>query len=75
MLVLTLTIFVGALWSGLYLISRDPRSPRLYLSGIGLVLYAVCLGVEALVPYTTAPQIIQTLTVVSQALLPLPAVC
>jgi len=35
-----------ALWLGLYLICRDPRSPRLLFAGLGLVAYALALACD-----------------------------
>ena len=37
-------IYGLALWLGLYLIGRDPRSPRLLLTGLGLVSYALAIA-------------------------------
>ena len=37
-----------ALWLGLYLIGRDPRSPRLLLTGLGLVAYALAVAGDLL---------------------------
>lgn len=34
------------LWMGLYLISRNPRSPRLLATGLGLAAYAVALACD-----------------------------
>lgn len=41
LLVFDIIIFAGTLWLGLYLIGRDRRNPRLCLSGLGLVSYAL----------------------------------
>lgn len=47
---LTAFVFVYgvALWLGLYLLGRDPRSPRLLLTGLGLVAYALAVACELL---------------------------
>ena len=37
-----------ALWSGLYLIGRDPRSSRLLLTGLGLLTYAFAVACDLL---------------------------
>ncbi len=37
-------VYAFALWLGLYLIARDPRSPRLVLTGAGLAAYALALA-------------------------------
>ena len=46
----TTTIFVYglAIWLGLYLIGRDPRSARLLLTGSGLLAYALALACDPL---------------------------
>ncbi|MGF1470470.1 MAG: hypothetical protein ACFB50_01860 [Rubrobacteraceae bacterium] len=43
-----------ALWLGLYLIGRDPRSPRLLLTGLGLVSYALAVAGKLLVSVSSA---------------------
>lgn len=43
-----------AWWLGLYLLGRDLRSPRLSLSGAGLVLYALALAADLLARDTDA---------------------
>ena len=40
--------YSAALWLGLYLLSRDPRSPRLALTGLGLIAYALAVATDLL---------------------------
>ena len=42
-------------WSGLHLVSRDPRSVRLLLAGCGLVCYALGWGCSILTSYISSP--------------------
>ncbi len=63
----TITAFVSvygiALWLGLYLIGRDPRSPRLLFTGLGLVAYALAVACDLLIdaaPQHLAPVFVQT---------------
>ena len=44
----TALVYGLALWLGLYLIGRDPRSPRLLLTGAGLLAYALALACDLL---------------------------
>jgi hypothetical protein len=44
----TALVYGLALWPGLYLIGRDPRSPRLLLTGLGLLTYALALACDLL---------------------------
>lgn len=48
MLTWQLIIFGYTLWLGLYLIARNPRNPRLSLTGLGLAAYALALGLTLL---------------------------
>ena len=50
----TLLTYGLALWLGLYLIGRDPRAPRLLLTGSGLLAYALVLAYDLL--SATAPE-------------------
>ena len=52
-LLLTLPVAGLAWWLGLYLIARDPCSPRLTRSGAGLLIYASAAGVDLLATVTT----------------------
>ncbi len=47
-------VYGFAFWLGLYLIGRDPRSPRLLLAGSGLVAYALALACDLLSVATTS---------------------
>lgn len=47
-LTLQIIAFGLVLWLGLYLISRNPKSARLLLAGLGLVTYSVGLMLELL---------------------------
>ena len=50
-----------ALWLGLYLIRRDPRSPRLLLTGLGLLSYALAVACYLIsVAMTDPPSILVT---------------
>ena len=44
----TALVYGLALWLGLYLIGRDPRAPRLLLTGSGLLAYALALACDLL---------------------------
>jgi hypothetical protein len=44
----TVLVFGLALWLGLYLIGRDPRAPRLLLTGSGLLAYALAVACDLL---------------------------
>lgn len=48
MLLLNLFIFALTTWLGLYLLTRNPASPRLRFAGIGLLSYAPGLAIELL---------------------------
>lgn len=54
---LSIFVFVYglALWLGLYLIGRDPRNPRLLLTGLGLIAYAVAVAGYLLAGVAPAP--------------------
>ena len=41
-------VYGVALWLGLYLLGRDPRSPRLALTGFGLIAYALAVACNLL---------------------------
>ncbi|MGB3682089.1 MAG: hypothetical protein WA990_06335 [Rubrobacteraceae bacterium] len=41
-------VYGAALWLGFYLIGRDPRSPRLVLTGLGLIAYALAVASDLL---------------------------
>ena len=63
----TVTVFVLvyglAFWLGLYLIGRDPRSPRLLLTGFGLVAYALAVACDLLIdgaPQQLTPALART---------------
>lgn len=47
-------VYGYALWLGLYLIVRDPRSPALLLTGLGLAAYALALACDLLAGATPA---------------------
>ena len=42
----TALVYGLALWLGLYPIGRDPRAPRLLLTGSGLLAYALALACD-----------------------------
>ena len=44
----TVLVYGLALWLGLYLIGRNPRAPRLLLTGSGLLAYALALACDLL---------------------------
>lgn len=58
MIAVTLSVFVIvfglALWLGLYLIGRDPQSPRLLLTGLGLLAYALAVAGNLLASVASA---------------------
>ncbi len=68
-------VYGFALWLGLYLIARDPRSPRLLLTGLGLVAYAAALAGDLLAGAATAPGLGSALARARAPLLLLPALC
>lgn len=43
-----------SLWLGLYLLGRDPDDSKLRWTGLGLVVYAVTLALNSLIPYAPA---------------------
>ena len=65
--------YAFALWLGLYLVGRDPRSPRLLLTGCGLVAYALALACDLLVAASADPW--PALVRAGRPLLLLPALC
>ena len=73
---LAVAVFVYgfACWLGMYLIGRDPRSPRLRLTGAGLVAYALALASDLLAE-AAAPDLARALARVRWTLVPLPALC
>lgn len=48
MLITFVLVYGLALWLGLYLIGRDPGSPRLLLTGLGLVAYSLAVSGDLL---------------------------
>ena len=68
------TVYALALWLGLYLIGRDPRSPRLLLAGSGLLAYAFAVACNLLAD-AASPELAVVLTRVGWPLLLLPALC
>jgi len=46
--IIVVPIYGLALWLGLYLVRRDPRSPLLLLTGLGLPAYALALACDLL---------------------------
>ena len=72
----TLSIIVGvyglALWLGLYLIGRDPQSPRLLLTGLGLLAYALAVAGNLLADVTPS-DLATTIDRLGRPLLLLPA--
>lgn len=47
-LIAVVLVYGFALWLGLYLVVRDPRSPALLLTGLGLAAYALALACDLL---------------------------
>ncbi len=47
-LIVFVLVYGLALWLGLYLIGRDPRSPRLLFTGLGLIAYALAVAGDLL---------------------------
>jgi hypothetical protein len=68
------TVYGLALWLGLYLIGRDPRSPRLLLTGTGLLAYAFAVACNLLAD-AASPELAVALARVGWPLLLLPALC
>ena len=67
-------IFFGyTLWLGLYLIARNPRDPRLYLTGIGLLAYGIALAIDMLSAYTPSSSQQYIFTQLHQLFLFIPA--
>ena len=54
-MVFDVLIFGVICWSGLHLVSRDPRNVRLLLAGSGLVCYALGQGCSILAFYVSSP--------------------
>ncbi len=52
--IIEIFVYSLVLWLGLYLIGRNPAMPRLWLSGLGLVAYALSLATGMMVTYPTA---------------------
>ncbi len=75
MLTFQIFIFSYTLWLGFYLLERNPANPRLWLTGLGLVAYALALGIDLLVPYSLDPNLAGTLARLQGPLLFLPALC
>jgi hypothetical protein len=66
------TVYGLALWSGLYLIGRDPRSSRLLLTGLGFLTYAFAVACDLLAD-DASPGLAVALARVGWPLLLLPA--
>lgn len=45
---LYVSFYSFTLWLGIYLIARDLKSPQLHLAGLGLVSYALAIGLDFL---------------------------
>ncbi|HYN86963.1 MAG TPA: hypothetical protein VER55_00465, partial [Ardenticatenaceae bacterium] len=75
LLAVTVLVFGVALWLGLYLIGRDPRSPRLLLTGLGLGSYALGLGLDVLQSASPPLALAPLLARLRWLLLFLPALC
>ena len=56
-MVFDILIFSVIFWSGLHLVSRDPRNLRMCLVGSGLVSYALGWGCSILIAYVSTPTI------------------
>jgi hypothetical protein len=69
---LIVVVYAFAVWLGLYLCGRDPRSPRLLLTGLGLLAYALALACD-LVASVAGLALALALERVLAALLLLPA--
>lgn len=54
-LILEILAYSFSLWLGAYLIARNPTKARLYLTGLGLVAYALALAVDAVRGVTLDP--------------------
>ena len=67
-MLIALLVFSFTLWFGLYLIARDPGKPGLRFAGLGLVSYALALGLGLLVPYAPALEAWRTLPILMIAL-------
>lgn len=61
-LVLGILAFSFTLWLGAYLITRNPRSPKLSLAGMGLITYALALGTDMLAQYAATPLAVANLS-------------
>lgn len=71
---IVIPIYSLALWLGLYLVRRDPRSPLLLLTRLGLVAYALALACDLLAG-VTSPDAALVLLRLRWPLLLLPALC
>lgn len=54
-LIVEILVYSFSLWLGAYLIGRNPSKARLYLTGLGLVAYALALAVDAVRGVTLDP--------------------
>jgi hypothetical protein len=50
-LILQIVCYGFVCWLGFYMIHRDARNLRLFLTGLGLIVYAICLGSSVLIVY------------------------
>ncbi len=71
---LAVFIYSAVLWLGLYLIGRNPVSHRLWLAGLGLVTYALILGLNLLLVYAPTSDLALILTRIHWSLLFLPSI-
>jgi len=74
LLILEVITYSLALWLGLYLISRNPASLRLWLTGLGLIAYALSLAGDLLTGHAPSPALATTLARLHWPLLFLPPI-
>jgi hypothetical protein len=57
LLAIQIFVFGFAIWFGFFLLARDVRKPGLGFSSLGLIAYALGLGLDVLIPYAASPEV------------------
>jgi hypothetical protein len=73
LLIIEILTYSAVLWLGLYLVGRNPANPRLWFAGLGLVAYALSLGLGLLVEHAPTPEFSLSLTRLQWPMVFLPA--
>jgi hypothetical protein len=74
LLIVEFVVYALALWLGLYLLNRDASNHALRLSGLGLIGYALTLGLDLLSQVASAPTA-PMLQVLTRVIIFIPACC